>query len=316
MSAFDAYIRLDGSLEGSITCDEPMSRHTTYRIGGPAALYIECATLADLSLVTEVLAEEDVPWFIAGKGSNLLVAAEGYEGAVIVLGREFGRIDFGGFEELEDDVDLPERVVVTVGASTALSRLVQKAFSLGLSGLEFAVGTPGTVGGATRMNAGTRDAWFGTVVESVTVFTPGKGLSKLRGEDIVWAYRGSSIPADAIVVEVEVILKPSDKMMLHASMEASLKRRRSTQPLSQPSCGSVFKGPDGDSAGRLIEACGLKGLKIGGAQISEVHANFIVNTGNATAQDVLSLMKIAQDKVKEEHGVELRPEVKFLGFAH
>lgn len=317
MGAFDAYIRLDGAISGSIVCDEPMSRHTTYRIGGPAALYITCDTVSDLSLVLEVLAEEDVAWTVVGKGSNLLVADDGYDGAVIVLGREFSRIDFGGFDEDAAgaaDAEAPSEVVVTVGAAVNLSRLVTKAFGLGLSGLGFAVGTPGTVGGAVRMNAGTATEWMCSVIESVTIFTPGKGLSKLAVEDVRWGYRSSSIPKDAIVVEVSLVLRPSDKIVLRASMEASLKKRRANQPLSKPSCGSVFKGPAGDSAGRLIEACGLKGTTIGGAQISDVHANFIVNNGNATAQDVLSLIKLARDKVEEEHGIELQPEVRFLGF--
>ncbi len=333
MSAFDAYIRLDGAISGSIVCDEPMSRHTTYRIGGPAALYITCDTVSDLSLVTEVLAEEGIDWTVVGKGSNLLVADAGYDGAVIVLGREFGRIDFGGYGDAhgtdasqghaadEEPCDAgsmaaeePAEVLVTVGAACVLSRLVTKAFGLGLEGLGFAVGTPGTVGGAVRMNAGTASDWFSSVIESVTVFTPGKGLSKIPAQDIEWGYRTSSLDADAIVVEVALILHPSDKIVLHASMEANLRRRRATQPLSKPSCGSVFRGAAGRSAGELIESCGLKGTACGDAQISDVHANFIVNNGNATARDVASLIKLAQDKVREKHGIELQPEVRFLGF--
>ena len=318
MGAFDAYIRLEGSIEGSITCDEPMSRHTTYRIGGPAALYITCDTVSDLSLVNEVLAEEGVDWTVVGKGSNLLVADAGYDGAVIVLGREFTRIDFGGYDDEDatdaQEADQPADVLVTVGSACVLSRLVTKAFGLGLDGLGFAVGTPGTVGGAVRMNAGTAKDWLSSVLESVTLFTPGSGLSKVPATNIQWGYRQSSIPADAIVVEVELILHPSDKMVLHASMESTLRRRRQTQPLSKPSCGSVFKGAQGVSAGQLIDSCGLKGATCGDAQISDVHANFIVNNGNAKASDVASLIKLAQDKVREEHGIELQPEVRFLGF--
>ena len=148
----------------------------------------------------------------------------------------------------------------------------------------------------------------------MTVFTPGEGLRKVPATNIEWGYRSCSLPADVVVVEVCLKLAPSDKMMLHAAMEAGLKRRRATQPLQLPSCGSVFKGAEGASAGELIESCGLKGLKCGGAEISPVHANFIVNNGNATAQDVLSLMRVARDKVREKHGVELQPEVRFLGF--
>ena len=315
MGAFDAYVRLEGLLSGRIVCDEPLARHTTYRIGGPADLYAECETLADLSLLIEVLAEEEVPWTVIGRGSNLLVADEGYRGAAIVLGREFARLDFHGFDQRPEGEPLPASVLVTAGAALPLSRLVQTAFGLGLAGLEFAVGTPGTVGGAARMNAGTASSWFGSVVDSVTVFIPGQGLCIFAAEEIEWGYRSSSLPADGIIVELVVRLAPSDKMMLHAAMEAGLKRRRASQPLSLPSCGSVFKGAGGTSAGELIESCGLKGCSCGGAEISPVHANFIVNNGSATAQDVLSLMKLARDKVREKHGVELQPEVRFLGFS-
>lgn len=321
MSAFDAYVRLDGSLDGFIRCDEPMAKHTTYRIGGPAALYVYCETYADLTLSIEVLSDEDVKWTVVGKGSNLLVADEGYDGAVIVLGGEFSRIDFGGYKDTDDDgnalkrEDLPPCVKVVAGAGATLSRLVQKAFGLGLGGLEFAVGTPGSVGGAVRMNAGTGRVWMSSCIDYVTVYRLGRGLVRLDVADVDWGYRVNTIPEDAIIVEVCLNLHPLDKIMLRASMEASLKRRRASQPLSQPSCGSVFRGTDVGPAGQLLEACGLKGLQCGGAQISPVHANFIVNTGNASAQDVLELMRIAQSKVREKYGVELRPEVKFLGFS-
>lgn len=314
MSAFDAYIRLDGSLEGTVACDEPMSKHTTYHIGGPAALFVHADTLADLTLTVEVLADEGLPWVIVGKGSNLLVSDEGYRGAVIVLGNEFAHVDFNGFSGVLPGQKRPERVHVTAGAGVGLQYLVQKAFGLSLSGLEALVGTPGSVGGAVRMNAGSREKWISSCVESVTLYTLEDGLRKVDANQIEWGYRSSSIPSDAVIVEVCLELKPSDKLMLRAAMETSLKHRRASQPLSQPSCGSVFKGTSKGPAGLLIDSCGLKGATCGGAQISTVHANFIVNNGNATAQDVLELVRMAQDAVKEEHGVDLRPEVRFLGF--
>ncbi len=314
MSAFDAYIRLDGSLDGTVTCDEPMAKHTTYHIGGPAALFVRADTLADLTLTIEVLADEGLPWTVVGKGSNLLVADAGYQGAVITLGTEFSHVDFNGFAGVLPGQKRPERVVATAGAGIGLQFLVQKAFGLSLSGLEHVVGTPGTLGGAVRMNAGTSDTWISSVVESVTLYSLEDGLRKVDASAIEWGYRRSSIPQDAVIVEVCLRLKPSDKLMLHAAMETCLKRRRASQPLSLPSCGSVFKGTPKGPAGQLIESCGLKGVTCGGAQISPVHANFIVNNGNATAQDVLELVRMAQDAVKEEHGVELQPEVRFLGF--
>ena len=164
------------------------------------------------------------------------------------------------------------------------------------------------------MNAGSRDEWLGARVESVTSFSAEGGLVRRHGSEIEWGYRYSSFPADEILVECELNMEPADPFYIRGKMEASLKRRKATQPLHQPSCGSVFKNPEGASAGDLIERAGLKGSAVGGARISDVHANFIVNTGNATARDVLSLIELVQGKVLEAYGVALRPEVKLLGF--
>ena len=314
MSAFDAYIRLDGSLDGSITCDEPMARHTTYRIGGPAALYLTCETFADLSLSLETLAEEEVEWVVVGRGSNLLVSDGGYSGAIVVLGKEFSHIDFGAFDKCATyEQGTPFRV--TVGAAALTASLVQKTFAAGLSGLEFAVGTPGTIGGALAMNAGNRDVWISSIVESVTTYSVGEGLRKRYVDEFEWGYRTGCARPNEVIVECCLVLKTADKMMLHASMEAGLKRRKASQPLNQPSCGSVFRNPQGQLASQLIEECGLKGLKSGGAQVSPMHANFIVNTGSATAADVANLIRIVRDKVKGVYDVELKPEVKFIGFS-
>ena len=162
MSAFDAYLRLEGSLDGSVLMDESMARHTSYRIGGPARLFVTCDSLSDLSLVFSVLREEEVPWAVIGRGSNLLVADEGYDGAIIVLGPAFSRMDFG--QEQDETVQPGVQTCVTVGAGAMFPRVVQRAFGRGLSGLEFAVGIPGTLGGALFMNAGSRDAWIGGIV--------------------------------------------------------------------------------------------------------------------------------------------------------
>lgn len=277
-----------------------MSRHTTYRIGGPAALFVECATVADLALTTCVLAEEDVDWRVLGKGSNVLVSDAGYDGAVIVLGRDFKR-------HALDEAHLRS------GAGVILGAVVRDAFSEGRTGLEFAVGIPGTVGGALAMNAGSRDEWIGAIVESVTLFVPGTGLVSVRGPEISWGYRSSGLQGRGIIVEAVLKAEPGDMEQIRRTMEASLRRRKRTQPLSMPSAGSVFVNPEGDSAGQLIEASGLKGARVGGAQISDVHANFIVNAGGATAADVLDLVRRVRDTVKEAHGIELTPEVRFLG---
>lgn len=293
-------VRLKSRLKGEVRTAEPMARHTSFHIGGPADLYVTCDTLADLVEATRACEEEDVQWVVAGKGSNLLVADGGYRGAVIVLGREFK-------SHSVQDTD------IKAGAACILAYVVRDAFSRGLGGLEFAVGIPGTVGGAIAMNAGSRDAWMGSVVESVTLYVPGHGLRRLRGGDVEWAYRDSGLARAGIILEAVLRLAESDKERIRSDMERSLDRRKRTQPLSQPSAGSVFKNPPGDSAGRLIEAVGLKGTRLGGARVSEIHANFIVNDGGATAADVLGLVRKVQLAVRDRYAIQLEPEIRFLG---
>ena len=300
MSVAIAYERLRSQIGGLVRRDELMSRHTTYRIGGPAALLIDCDSVPDLAATTSILAEERVPWRVLGKGSNVLVSDDGYDGAVLTLGRDFKR------HALED-----ERL--RTGAGVILAAVVRDAFSAGRTGLEFAVGVPGTVGGALAMNAGNRDEWIGSIVESVTLFVPGQGLVGVRGPEVAWGYRRSDLTARGIIVEAALRVLEGDEVHIRRTMEASLRRRKRSQPLGLPSAGSIFVNPEGDSAGRLIEAAGLKGLRIGGAQVSDVHANFIVNAGGATAADVVALVKLIRDTVKEANGIELRPEVRFLG---
>lgn len=300
MSAGDALRRLKGALDGEVTAGEAMARHTTFRIGGPAALFCRLDTLHDVTEALSVLAEEDVPWTVLGKGSNLLVADAGYEGAVLVLGREFKRHSIEGDE-------------LSAGAASILAHLVQEAFGLGVAGLSWAVGIPGTLGGALAMNAGTHDGSIGGIVESVTLYTPDQGLMLVHGRDIAWEYRRSGLMGRGIILESTLRVAPGDPTRIRAQMERSLRARKSGQPLGQPSAGSVFVNPPGDSAGRLIEAAGLKGHRVGGARVSPVHANFIVNEGGATAADVLALVRLVRARVLEESDVELRPEIRFLG---
>lgn len=284
--------------------DEPMSRHTTYRIGGPAAYFIEVEDLPALACVLKDCARSEIPWALVGQGSNLLVSDDGFPGAVIVLKGQFCTWTL-------DD----EHMRYIVGAGAMLSRIVQEAYHAGLSGLEFAVGTPGTIGGAVRMNAGTRTQWIGQRIASVTTYHSEGGLRRRLGTDIVWDYRHCSIPSDEIIVECELAVERGAESLIRSRMDGALSRRKKTQPVGLPSCGSVFRNPEGESAGRLIGEAGLKGASVGGAQISTVHANFIVNKGGASARDVLELMHRAQDTVKEAYGIELQPEVRFLGFA-
>ncbi len=300
MSAGRVYERLATKLDGLVKRDEPLARHTTFRIGGPAAIFAECDSLGDLERCIETCAEEGVEWTILGKGSNVLASDEGYPGAVLVLGRAFKRH--------HSDADS-----VTSGAAVILAALVQDAFKRGQTGLEFAVGIPGTLGGALAMNAGTRESWIGGVVESVTLYVPGSGLTCVRGPEIDWGYRSSGLARKGVIVESTLALSEGDAVHIRRVMEASLRRRKRNQPLGVPNAGSVFVNPPGDSAGRIIEAMGLKGAVAGGARVSEVHANFIVNTGNATAADVVELITRIRDAAREVHGIELTPEIRFLG---
>jgi UDP-N-acetylmuramate dehydrogenase len=277
-----------------------MARHTTYRIGGPADLRVTCDTLHDLTLAVDTLHAEGVPCVILGKGSNVLVADEGYRGAVLELGAEFKR-----YELAEGHLK--------AGAGCVLAALVQEAYSKGMTGLEFAVGIPGTLGGALAMNAGTRDEWIEHVAESVTLHVPEEGLVRLHGSDVAWGYRRSDLAYRGVVVECDLRVEDGDPARIRRRMDDSFSVRKTSQPVGVACAGSVFVNPDGESAGRLIDEAGLKGARSGGACVSDVHANFIVNEGGATASDVCSLIQRIRSSVKDLYGIELQTEIKFLG---
>lgn len=300
MTAGDAAARLGGTLTGEVRTGEPMARHTTFRVGGRAAILAVADTVADVTAAVAILGEEGVPFVVLGKGSNVLVSDDGYDGAVLVLGREFKR---HGFKD----------GVMQAGAATVLGVLVQDAFHLGLAGLSWAVGIPGTLGGALSMNAGTRHGWISQAVDSVTLYVPGEGLTLVRGREVDWGYRSSGLSRRGIILESTLSVSEGDPVRIRAEMERYLKERKSSQPLGVPSAGSVFVNPKGDSAGRLIETAGCKGMRVGGAVVSPVHANFIVNDGGATAADVAGLIAQVRTIVRDTHGVELRPEIRFLG---
>ena len=301
-SALEALLA-DDAFDGEFLPNEPMARHTSYRIGGPARYHVTCNSVAALTSVVRTCEENGIEWTIVGRGSNLLVADAGYTGAVLVLGRDFKVCRYAEQDHL-----------FCAGAGVLLSAVVQEAFRRACAGLEFAVGTPGTLGGALRMNAGTRDAWIGSRVASVTTFSLREGIVRRSGDTIEWGYRSSGFAPDEIILECELRVEDADSFYIRGKMEALLASRRKSQPLTFASCGSVFKNPDGASAGELIERVGCKGYTVGGAQVSSVHANFIVNLGTATARDVCAVMEHVQERVFELSGVELVPEVRFLGF--
>ncbi|MBQ6491491.1 MAG: UDP-N-acetylmuramate dehydrogenase [Atopobiaceae bacterium] len=305
MSVFNAYMALSGAIDADVIRDERLSRRTTYRIGGPAALVVRCNDHRSLVRTIDVLAHEQVKWVVMGKGSNVLVSDDGYDGCVILLGRDFSRVSFSPEEE----------GVVTVGAGVVLAKLVADSMSRGLAGLECCAGIPGTVGGAIAMDAGTRNDWIGPRVRDVVALRPGAGLVRHDGRDIMWGYRSTSIPEGDIILEVTLGLTPSTRDAVGATVEKLMARRRRTQPMGRPSCGSVFRNPQGASVGALLDECGLKGYAVGGAQVSNVHANFVVNNGNATAADVMAVISHMHETVLSECGIDLEPEVKFLGFS-
>ena len=295
---------LSEAFDGEALVREPMARHTSYRIGGPADLFVRADSLCAARQVMEACAEAGVPCMAVGRGTNLLVSDEGFSGVILTLGRDFKRMA----------TDLAAGRI-TAGGAVLLSAVVQEAMRQELSGLEFAVGTPGTVGGAVRMNAGSREEWMGSVVSSVVLITADAGIRRIGARQISWEYRRTSIPADAVIAECEISMKESDPFFIRGRMEANMARRKKSQPLGFPSCGSVFKNPEGASAAKLIDDLGLKGKTIGGAQVSEVHANFIVNTGGAKASDVVDLMELVRSEVEKAYGITLEPEVRLLGFS-
>lgn len=293
-----------GQAEGvELIEDAALSQYTSYRIGGPVDLLATTHTYAGLVRTMRILAEEDVPWVILGRGSNVLVSDAGYRGCVIRLGQEFTNMHIDG-------------ATVTAGAGMQLGKLVNLALRRELSGLEYCIGIPGSVGGAVAMDAGGRTEWIGSVVRDVVTYLPGVGMRRHLGTDIEWGYRWCSLPPSEIILEATFELTPSNRRSITTQMNNLMIRRKASQPVGAYCCGSVFMNPEGHSAAELIASCGLKGTRVGGARISPKHANFVVNEGNATAADVLELIILMRDSVLDRYGVSLTPEVKLLGFTN
>jgi UDP-N-acetylmuramate dehydrogenase len=286
-------------VRGECRPDEPLAPRTSIRVGGPAELLVRPADPDDLAALLAAVASLGIPLSVLGGGANTLVADAGVPGVVVRLPTEFG-------EERQDG----DRLLLSAGAP--MGRLSARGHALGLVGAEFSAGIPGTLGGATAMNAGTRLGEMKQLLTRVELATA-DGIGFLPAGALQLAYRRSELPAGAVVTRVELQLHPGDVAASRAAMEADLAHRRSTQPLHQPSFGSTFWNPPGRFAGQLIEAVGLKGHRVGGAMFSELHANFIVNLGTATARDVLALIRLARERVAERFGVQLETEVRRLG---
>lgn len=282
-----------------VRAQEPMARHTSLAVGGPADYYAEVNTRAELSALRRLVRERSLPVFFVGAGSNLLVSDRGIRGLVLHLQGEFRQVSFDG-------------VRVTAGSAVWLPALAKQCAEKGLSGIEPMIGVPGSVGGGLVMNAGTREGWLGDVVEAVECLDDfDQPVWRKRGA-IEFGYRHSNL-SGCWVTAARLVLKSDAPDSIRSRMDALLQYRSRTQPLATSNCGSVFKNPAEAPAARLIEACGLKGVSVGGARISERHANFIINEKNATAHDVLTLMLRARHEVHEKFHLLLEPEVKLVG---
>ena len=287
--------------EDRVFTEEAMSQHTTFKIGGPADYFLMPDKGEDVGRVIKICKEKEIPYFILGNGSNLLVGDGGYRGAVIQIYRNMSSVTVEGNE-------------ITAQAGALLSAVAAAAKNASLTGFEFAGGIPGTIGGAVVMNAGAYGGEMKDVLTEVTVMNAEGDIFTLPTEELELGYRTSIIKtAGYIVLEAKIRLKEGNPEVIRETMKDLTIRRTTKQPLEYPSAGSTFKRPEGYFAGKLIMDSGLRGYQVGGAQVSEKHCGFVINAGNATAEDVCRLMADVQRIVREKFGVTLEPEVKFLG---
>lgn len=284
-----------------VRINEPMNRHTTFRIGGPADYFLLPSSSEEVKGILEICKEESLQYFILGNGSNLLVSDEGYRGVIIQLYRNYGGLTVEGTE-------------IRAGAGVLLSQIAAAARNESLTGFEFAGGIPGTLGGAVVMNAGAYGGELKDVLKEAVVMDREGNIFTVPVEKLAMGYRTSLVKtAGYLVLEVVISLKKGSQEEIRDTMKDLADRRISKQPLEYPSAGSTFKRPEGYFAGKLIMDSGLRGYTHGGAQVSEKHCGFVINTGGATARDVCELMEHVQKTVYEKYNVKLEPEVKFLG---
>jgi len=288
--------------ENRISFDVPMAEWTSFKTGGNAECMVFPKSEDEITEIIKLSKENKVPYYIFGNGTNTLVRDGGLKGVVIGLYQHFNRIDI---EE--------ETGVVKVKAGALLSAVANLSCRAGLSGIEFAGGIPGCIGGAVKMNAGAYDGEMKDIVQSVKVMHEDLSINEYNTEEMEFGYRKSKIKNDDIVLEVTIKLVKKDPNKIRVRMVELAKKRKEKQPLNMPSAGSVFKRPKGNFAGKLIQEAGLQGYTVGGAQVSKKHAGFVVNTGKATAADVEQILKDIEDKVYEKHSVELEKEIIIIG---
>ncbi len=284
-----------------VLVDEPMKQHTTFRVGGNADYFVMPQSPEEVKSIVALCKEADMPYYILGNGSNLLVGDKGYRGVIIQIYKEMNHIRIDG-----------DKVIAQAGA--LLSRVGNATLEAELTGFEFAAGIPGTVGGAVVMNAGAYGGEMKDIIASATVLTQDGDIITINKEDLELGYRTSVIAKKGyVVLEAEYQLQKGDKEAIRARMDELKVQRVTKQPLEYPSAGSTFKRPEGYFAGKLIQDAGLRGFQVGGAQVSEKHCGFVINKDQATAADIQELMRQVSDKVMQEFGVKLEPEVKTLG---
>lgn len=302
MDKIRIYNKLTEAIPGdAVLLDEPMKNYTTIKTGGLADIIVMPQSITEIQSVIKICKENDVPYFVMGKGSNLLVSDKGMRCVVVKLGDKFAKITIDGND-------------VIAQAGVSLSELSEKIMEKSLKGFEFAGGIPGTLGGATTMNAGAYGGEMKDIIKSVKVLNTEGEIINLSSEELEFGYRTSMIQVkNYIVLEVKMEFEKGSYEEIAKTTKDLMETRKAKQPLHLPSCGSVFKRPAGHFAGKLIEDSGLKGKKIGGAKVSKLHCGFIVNVDNATTNDVLDLIELIQKTVKSKFGIQLETEVKIIG---
>ena len=287
--------------EENILRDELLSKHTTFRIGGKADYFVKPASENEVAVLVKELNENNIDFYIMGNGSNILASDEGYRGVIVYIGENLS------------DIELLDESTIKAGAGAMLSKVARVALDNSLSGMEFASGIPGSVGGAVVMNAGAYRGEIKDIIVKVKVCDKSGRIFEIANEELDFSYRHSAIQEEGYTVLGAIFtLKPGNKDEISRTVKEISAKRKEKQPLEYPSAGSTFKRPEGYYAGKLIMDAGLRGYRVGGAMVSEKHCGFVINADNATASDVKKLMEDVADKVEEQYGVRLEPEVKFL----
>lgn len=287
--------------EENILRDELLSKHTTFRIGGKADYFVKPASENEVVVLVKELNENNIDFYIMGNGSNILASDDGYRGVIVYIGENLS------------DIELLDESTIKAGAGAMLSKVARVALDNSLSGMEFASGIPGSVGGAVVMNAGAYGGEIKDIIVKVKVCDKSGRIFEIANEELDFSYRHSAIQEEGYIVLGAIFtLKPGNKEEISRTVKEISAKRKEKQPLEYPSAGSTFKRPEGYYAGKLIMDAGLRGYRVGGAMVSEKHCGFVINADNATASDVKKLMEDVADKVEEQYGVRLEPEVKFL----